>query len=203
MESLGKSENRRGAAVHQGLSVYGNKGSTDQHAFVQQLRDGLHNFFVVFVRVLVDGVEEDVLVDEGTTSGDYLDGFWQGTRAALLEGGRHSATITLEQLDERSLAALIALFERAVGIYAELIDVNAYHQPGVEAGKTAAARVLELQAQVLIELDDKPRTAEEIAAALGADPLDVWPVLCHLAANRDGIHGGGILDPARSQFRRV
>lgn len=203
MESLGKSKDRQGADVHQGLSVYGNKGSTDQHAYVQQLRDGLHNFFVVFVRVLADRQGQDVFVDEDATSGDYLDGFWQGTREALLDGGRHSATITLEQLDERSLAALIALFERAVGIYAELIDVNAYHQPGVEAGKTAAARVLKLQAQVLGELDEAPRTAQQIADALGVEPLDVWSILCHLAANRDGIHGGGMFDPAQSTFRRV
>ena len=31
--------------MHQGLAVYGNKGSTDQHAYVQQLREGVPNFF--------------------------------------------------------------------------------------------------------------------------------------------------------------
>lgn len=30
---------------------------------------------------------------------------------------------------------LIALFERAVSFYASLVNINAYHQPGVEAGK--------------------------------------------------------------------
>jgi glucose-6-phosphate isomerase len=40
---------------------------------------------------------------------------------------------------------LIALYERAVGLYASLVDVNAYHQPGVEAGKRAAAEVLAVQ----------------------------------------------------------
>ncbi|MCA9690728.1 MAG: glucose-6-phosphate isomerase, partial [Myxococcales bacterium] len=40
MESLGKRLDRHGNTVHQGLVVYGNKGSTDQHAYVQQLRDG-------------------------------------------------------------------------------------------------------------------------------------------------------------------
>jgi len=37
---------------------------------------------------------------------------------------------------------LIALFERAVGFYASLVNINAYHQPGVEAGKKAAGNVL-------------------------------------------------------------
>ena len=44
MESLGKRLDRDGNRVDQGIAVYGNKGSTDQHAFVQQLRDGINNF---------------------------------------------------------------------------------------------------------------------------------------------------------------
>jgi glucose-6-phosphate isomerase len=40
--------------VHQGIAVYGNKGSTDQHSHVQQLRDGVLNFFVTFVEVRND-----------------------------------------------------------------------------------------------------------------------------------------------------
>ena len=44
-----------------------------------------------------------------------------------------------------NVGALIALYERAVGFYASLVNINAYHQPGVEAGKKAATRVLELQ----------------------------------------------------------
>ena len=55
MESLGKRLNLNGERVDQGIAVYGNKGSTDQHAYVQQLRDGVNNFFAVFVRVLEDG----------------------------------------------------------------------------------------------------------------------------------------------------
>ena len=45
MESLGKEKDLNGNVVHQGLAVYGNKGSTDQHAYVQQLREGVPNFF--------------------------------------------------------------------------------------------------------------------------------------------------------------
>src|SRR5439155_528422 len=35
MESLGKEKDLNGNIVHQGIAVYGNKGSTDQHAYVQ------------------------------------------------------------------------------------------------------------------------------------------------------------------------
>ena len=54
MESLGKEKDRQGRVVEQGIAVYGNKGSTDQHAYVQQLREGVKNFFVTFVEVLED-----------------------------------------------------------------------------------------------------------------------------------------------------
>lgn len=54
MESLGKELDLGGNKVEQGISVYGNKGSTDQHAYVQQLRDGVNNFFATFIEVLSD-----------------------------------------------------------------------------------------------------------------------------------------------------
>lgn len=158
MESLGKERNLEGAKVNQGLVVYGNKGSTDQHAYVQQLRDGLNNFFAVFVEVLNDYVEvtdkrfiecTQIEVEPGVNCGDFLEGFYLGTRSALYESGRESVTITINQLNARSLGAMIALFERTVGFYATLIGVNAYNQPGVEAGKRAATRAVELQKSVL------------------------------------------------------
>src|SRR6204780_3087410 len=54
MESLGKEKDLAGNVVHQGIAVYGNKGSTDQHAYVQQLREGVNNFFATFIEVLSD-----------------------------------------------------------------------------------------------------------------------------------------------------
>jgi glucose-6-phosphate isomerase len=184
MESIGKQLDLKGNRVEQGLAVYGNKGSTDQHAYVQQLREGVPNFFAVFIRVLEDGGSPRE-VEPGATAGDFLHGFLLGTRAALYENGRESMTITVPRVDARIVGALIALFERAVGLYASLIGINAYHQPGVEAGKKAAAGVLALQAKLLAALSDVPQTPEDIATAAGA-PADVESValiLEHLAAN--------------------
>ena len=45
MESLGKELDLDDNTVSQGITVYGNKGSTDQHAYLQQLREGVHNLF--------------------------------------------------------------------------------------------------------------------------------------------------------------
>jgi glucose-6-phosphate isomerase len=184
MESLGKRLDLQGNRVDQGLTVYGNKGSTDQHAFVQQLRDGINNFFVVFIRVL-EGGGEHVEVEPGVTANDYLHGFLLGTRQALAENERQSLTITIRKADARSIGVLIALFERAVGYYGSLVNINPYHQPGVEAGKKAAAAVLQLQAKLTAALDHTPRTAEQLAAQIGAnDHVEtVYLLLEHLCAN--------------------
>jgi glucose-6-phosphate isomerase len=192
MESLGKEKDLNGTVVHQGIAVYGNKGSTDQHAYVQQLREGVNNFFVVFIEVLVDRAGRSTEVEPGVTSGDYLNGFLQGTRRALYENGRESITITLREIGSEAIGKLIALFERAVGFYATLININAYHQPGVEAGKKAAAAVIALQHQILHHLaKHKGRvfTVEQIAEAIGtaAEVETVFKTLQHLAANVD--HG--------------
>jgi glucose-6-phosphate isomerase len=185
MESLGKEHDLDGNVVHQGLAVYGNKGSTDQHAYVQQLRDGLDNAFVTFVQVLQDGPEASPEVEPGVTAGDYLTGFLLGTRQALCERGRGSLTLTVRRGDAHDLGALIALFERTVGFYASLVGINPYHQPGVEAGKVAAAAVIELQRRLVDALGETPRTAEELAAKAGApDQAETaLAVLEHLAAN--------------------
>jgi glucose-6-phosphate isomerase len=184
VESLGKQLDLDGKRVEQGIAVYGNKGSTDQHAFVQQLRDGLNNFFVTFVRVLESGGSQ-MEVEPGVTAGDYLHGFLLGTREALYGNDRQSMTITVRRVDARTVGALIALFERAVGLYASLIHINAYHQPGVEAGKKAAAAVLSLQAKAQAALTNSPQTAEQIADAIGdaASVESVYLLLEHLASN--------------------
>ncbi|PYJ20356.1 MAG: glucose-6-phosphate isomerase, partial [Verrucomicrobia bacterium] len=194
MESLGKEKDLDGKIVHQGIAVYGNKGSTDQHAYVQQLRDGVLNFFATFIEVDKDRHNPTIEIEDGVTSGDYLHGFLRGTRSALFESGRESITVSIPEANAFNIGALIALYERAVGFYASyeravgfyasLVNINAYDQPGVEAGKKAATKLLELQRQVRAKLTGDPgKTAEEIARSIDADPEDVFHVLRHLASN--------------------
>jgi glucose-6-phosphate isomerase len=188
MESLGKRLDLDGNVVHQGLAVYGNKGSTDQHAYVQQLRDGVLNFFVTFIEVLEDQQGPAIELEPNVTCGDYLSGFLQGTRTALYEQGRQSITVSIPRVDERSVGALIALYERTVGFYASMVNVNAYDQPGVEAGKKAAAEVLSLQQQVLTALQSagRPLNLEELAAKAGTpEQIErIYWIARHLAANQ-------------------
>jgi len=205
MESLGKRLDRSGHVVHEGLTVYGNKGTSDQHSYVQQLIEGPDDFFATFVEVLNDHDDpsrDAITVEVGVTSGDYLSAFLYGTRDALTQAGRPSLTITLDRLDAHRLGALIAVFERAVGLYAELIDINAYHQPGVEAGKKAADDLIRLQKAVVGVMKDHADkhgnntahgpgtdttglTAEQVAESLrNPDRAEaVYHILRHLAAN--------------------
>jgi glucose-6-phosphate isomerase len=94
-------------------------------------------------------------------------------------------------LNAYTLGALIALYERAVGFYASLTEINAYHQPGVESGKKSAARVIEIQEALMghlasLDAGAGPVTAEQAAEALGLEAeLDiVWNTLENLSLNR-------------------
>jgi glucose-6-phosphate isomerase len=180
----GNGKDLDGKVVHQGIAVYGNKGSTDQHAYVQQLRDGVLNFFVTFIEVNKDRQNPPVEVEDGITSGDYLHGFLHGTRAAIYESGRESITLSIPRVDAFNLGVLIALYERTVGFYGSLVNINAYDQPGVEAGKKAATKLLQLQKQVRARLSTgNGKSAEEIVRSIDADPEDVFHLLRHLAHN--------------------
>lgn len=191
MESLGKEKDLDGRIVHQGIAVYGNKGSTDQHAYVQQLREGVSNFFVTFIEVLEDRQGPSVEMEPGITSGDYLSGFLQGTRQALYENQRDSVTITIPQVNPRTVGALIALYERAVSLYACLVNINAYHQPGVEAGKKAAASLLERQKRVMEVLQTAGQPLDLATLAERAEATDdveaIYKIVRHLSANQRGV----------------
>jgi len=183
MESLGKELDLDGNIVNQGLAVYGNKGSTDQHAYVQQLREGVSNFFVTFIEVLKDRSGDSMQVENGVTAGDYLQGFYLGTRDALSEKDRSSITITIDDVSPRTLGMLIALYERGVGLYASLVNINAYHQPGVEAGKKAATGVIDLLGKLKAALANGSGTAEQLAQNADGCPELSFKILEHLAAN--------------------
>ena len=192
MESLGKEKDLEGNLVHQGISVYGNKGSTDQHAYVQQLREGVPNFFATFIEVLKNRDGSSISVDEdGMDSGDYLHGFFLGTRDALYEKDRKSVTLTISAVTPSAVGGLIALFERTVGLYASLIGINAYHQPGVEAGKKAASAILAVRKAVVENLKANRGTAQsapQIADAIGQRDKSTWvfKILENLVVNQAG-----------------
>ncbi len=196
MESLGKELDLDGQIVHQGLTVYGNKGGTDAHAYIQQLNDGRNDFFATFIEVLQDA--ENVTVAGDLTMGDYLHAFKQGLMKALRSKGRLVIDIVIETLDAASLGMLIALYERAVAFYAELIHVNAFHQPGVQAYKLASNDVTGLHARLSAWIGglqaDWAGPAEDAAhAAQAADEVaEVAAMLSKFALNSRSFGGRGV-----------
>lgn len=186
MESLGKEFDLEGNVVNQGLNVFGNKGGTDAHAFIQQLNDGRDDFFVTFIEILKDSA--NLPMNETMAMGDYLHGFLEGLSAALSSKGRQVMRITIDELTPATLGMLIALYERAVATYAEFININAFHQPGVQAYKSAAKSVLTLRATLLERLATlKPvtGTAAELAklAECEEQQIEVAGLLDKLALN--------------------
>jgi glucose-6-phosphate isomerase len=83
---------------------------------------------------------------------------------------------------------LIALFERAVGFYASLVNVNAYHQPGVESGKKAAANIIRLQLKILVLLTKNKQglTVAEIAKEIDSDEEveSIFKICEHLSSSK-------------------
>ena len=196
MESLGKEKDLDGTVVHQGLTVYGNKGGTDAHAYIQQLNDGRDDFFLTFVEVLRDS--EEIPLPDGLSMGDYLHAFKTGLLQALTMKGRKVLQIVVENLDEFSLGMLIGLYERAVAVYAELIHINAFHQPGVENYKKLSGKVNDvnhkLRTWIKTLTADWAGTAAEAAADAGCPEsvVEVEGILAKFAVNATDIGGRSV-----------
>ena len=191
MESLGKELDLDGKVVHQGLNVFGNKGGTDAHAFIQQLNDGRDDFFATFIEVQQDAAK--LPIENNTAMGDYLHGFFEGLCAALRSKGRQVITIRIPQITVFELGQIIALYERAVAIYAEFININAFHQPGVQAYKLAAKDALKLREAVLSTLKAHPEfsgTAAMLAELAGASDaaVEVSGILDRAAVNGEYVN---------------
>ena len=188
MESLGKRLDKTGKVVNQGITVFGNKGSTDQHSYIQQLIDGRNDLFLTVIHSNQAQISQPAFVEAGFTSVDFLNAFRIGTSESIYSEGRPVITITVNDIRPFSVGVLIALFERAVGLYASLIEVNAYHQPGVEFGKKAATKVLNLQNRVVNHLAKNigvQFTIADIISALDEDdaPEQVFKICESLAAD--------------------
>ena len=216
MESLGKTRIEDGREIHTGMTVYGNKGSTDQHSVLQHLCEGPGGFFVTFIHVMRDlcgaawasggAFDVEVQVRPEIASGDCLLALLLGTRSALHDKKHPSISLFVDRLDAMSLGEIVALYERAVGFYATLVGINAYNQPGVEESKKRAGIALDIQLKALAALkarQPEPATAAEIA--LEADLVGweetVYLILRHLASNSTrGVRRRKASRPADEQF---
>ena len=188
MESIGKEYDRNGRRVCQGLTVYGHKGTSDQHSYLQQLLAGPDDFCAVFVEVLNSWQDTFCYLDGKSSAADDLEASLLATRRLLSAADRKSITITLPKTDAACLGYLVALWERSVGLYAAMLNLNAYDQPAVEQIKTELPALMLLKERLISCLAAKTGqvfTLEQIVEDLcfSADRESVFKWLRYLVSD--------------------
>ncbi|MDO5022516.1 MAG: glucose-6-phosphate isomerase [Eubacteriales bacterium] len=151
-ESLGKNVTRKGMAVNVGQTPVKALGVTDQHSQLQLYTEGPYDKVITFLHVenfrttvkIPEGCEEypNIAFLGGKSLNELINAEYHGTQYALLRSGRMSQTIHLPAINEYTLGQLIYFFEMVTAYVGELLDINAYDQPGVEESKIAAYAVL-------------------------------------------------------------
>jgi glucose-6-phosphate isomerase len=143
-ESLGKRLDRRGNTVHTGPTPIKAGGATDQHSQAQLYMEGPFDKILTFISVRDTGKKAVIpKIDKahylgGKTLNDLLKAEEQATRSALTKALRPNLTIALSEVSALTLGQLFFFFEMAVAYMGELMNVNAFDQPGVELGKVYA-----------------------------------------------------------------
>jgi glucose-6-phosphate isomerase len=136
-ESLGKDG--------KGSTPHGAVGTTDQHSQVQLYMQGPQDKVIEIVEVEnhprdleIPKTYEDlegVAYLGGHTMAELLNVECDATRKALTEAGRPNSTIRLGTVSEENLGYLFQALEVQTAVAGSLYGVNAFDQPGVEAGK--------------------------------------------------------------------
>ena len=136
-ESLGKEG--------KGSTPHGAVGTTDQHSQVQLYMQGPQDKVIEVIEV--EDHPRDLPIPEayedlggvgylgGHTMAELLNVECDATRKALTEAGRPNSTIRLDRVDEEHLGYLFQALEVQTAIAGSLYGLNAFDQPGVEAGK--------------------------------------------------------------------
>jgi len=146
-ESLGKQKTRSGRIVNVGPTPVKALGATDQHSQVQLYNEGPHDKVVTFitvekyletVRMPHEFMQEDsVNYLSDRTLNELIAAEQQATEYALTSNNRPNCRIILPEINEFTIGQLLYMFEMQTAFAGELFDVNAFDQPGVEAGKIA------------------------------------------------------------------
>ncbi len=149
MESNGKSVTAKGVALNMPSApvTWGGVGTDAQHAVFQLLHQGTRLIPVEFVAVVEPGHDLDdahhrqLLGNCFAQGAALMTGKANADPARAYAGDRPSTTILLDQLDPRTLGALIAFYEQRVFVNAVMLGINPFDQFGVELGKEMAKAI--------------------------------------------------------------
>jgi len=143
-ESIGKRKGERGVGPTPVSAV----GVTDQHSQVQLYVEGPPDKW--FTLLAVERADHQVEIPRafedrpalaylgGRHLGELFRAEREGTRAALTDAGRPNVTLTFPSVTPHAVGQYLYLMEVAVAVMGEHYGVDAFDQPGVEAGKIAA-----------------------------------------------------------------
>ena len=156
-ESLGKNVTRDGKPCNVGQTPTKALGVTDQHSQLQLYTEGPYDKVITLIKVgafrstveIPHGCEEfhDVAFLGGKTLNQLIEAERQGTEYALLKAGRMSQTITLPCVNAGTIGQLMYFFELTTAYEGELLNIDAFNQPGVEESKVASYAVLGNEAE--------------------------------------------------------
>ncbi|MBI4138866.1 glucose-6-phosphate isomerase [Candidatus Uhrbacteria bacterium] len=151
-ESLGKKTDRRGNVVHVGPTPVAALGVTDQHSQLQLYVEGPNDKIITCIEVgtfdddaaLPDSVSDipSLAYLKGKTLQDLIHAERKATVTALARNKRPNGTVHLPNITAETMGELIVFFELATAMMGELLNINAYHQPGVEEGKRLTKQYL-------------------------------------------------------------
>ena len=146
-ESLGKKYDLDGNVVNVGQTPVKALGATDQHSQVQLYAEGPHDKVVLFMGV--DKYRSEITIPEiygdvpnlgflgGATHNKLIHTEQMATEYALFKAEQTNMTLTVPEINEFTVGQILYLFEVATGFAGELMNINAFDQPGVEEGKNA------------------------------------------------------------------
>ena len=151
-ESLGKAHNRSGEEVHTGMTPIKAVGTIDQHSQVQLYMEGPARRMVTFLGVdqfdtevtipQSDGLPEGLSHLADRSLGEVLEAELDGTQRALQEAGRPTTRWSFARLEARPVGSFLVAWETITALMGELLDIDAFDQPGVELGKKIAHGLL-------------------------------------------------------------
>lgn len=151
-ESLGKKFSLNKEVVHTGSTPVKAMGVVDQHSQLQLYMEGPYDKVITFLAIkrfskevsIVSGndVESDLVYLKGHSLNNVMEAEFKGTRLALTEQNRPNCTIILDELSAFTLGQLFYLLELQTAYGGRFFNVNAFDQPGVEAGKINAFAML-------------------------------------------------------------
>jgi len=172
-ESLGKAVDTSGKTVNVGPTPAKALGATDQHSQIQLYTEG--PFDKVVMMLAVEDFGGDVTIPEsygetggiaylgGHTFGELLNAEMRATEIALSDAGRPNLRIDFPAVTPETVGAFFYLFEMTTAIAGRLYDIDAFNQPGVEAGKIATYALMGRDGyeEKRAEIESAPRSPEK------------------------------------------